>query len=137
MTMLPENFTFQELEDSVTALHNDEPVLSSANTTTKENLFWLASANYDIEFAPRWRDSLTANGLEYIRTGIWTSLARYTHGPHATTSQFAYNVISTDQNRFLTTVVSDLQIQVIKTRKPAETPLPSSLRMLTTRARGG
>lgn len=50
--LLPEKFTFQELEDSVTKLHNDKPALSSANKTRKENLFWLASANYDIEFDP-------------------------------------------------------------------------------------
>ncbi|HUU03001.1 MAG TPA: glycoside hydrolase family 130 protein [Myxococcota bacterium] len=50
--LLPEYFTFQELEDSVSALHNKEPVLSFANTTARENLLWLASANYDIEFDP-------------------------------------------------------------------------------------
>jgi predicted GH43/DUF377 family glycosyl hydrolase len=50
--LLPDSFTFQELEDSVTAFHNNEPALSFANTATKENLFWLASANYDIEFDP-------------------------------------------------------------------------------------
>jgi predicted GH43/DUF377 family glycosyl hydrolase len=50
--LLPENFTFRELEDSVTELHHNEPALSCANTTSKENLFWLASANYDIEFDP-------------------------------------------------------------------------------------
>ena len=51
-SLLPENFTFQELEDSVSELHCNEPEFSFNNTTTKENLFWLASANYDIEFDP-------------------------------------------------------------------------------------
>jgi predicted GH43/DUF377 family glycosyl hydrolase len=50
--LLPDDFTFQELEDSVTTFHNNEPAFSFKNTTTKENLFWLASANYDIEFDP-------------------------------------------------------------------------------------
>jgi predicted GH43/DUF377 family glycosyl hydrolase len=50
--LLPEYFTFQGLECAASTLHNKEPALSSANTTARENLFWLASANYDIEFDP-------------------------------------------------------------------------------------
>jgi predicted GH43/DUF377 family glycosyl hydrolase len=48
--LLPDNFTFQELEDSIATLHCNETAFSCSNTTTKENLLWLASANYDIEF---------------------------------------------------------------------------------------
>jgi len=50
--LLPDNFTFQELEDSISTLHCNEPEFSFNNTTTKENLLWLARANYDIEFDP-------------------------------------------------------------------------------------
>ena len=50
--LLPDNFTFQELEDSMATLHCDEPAFSCSNNTTRENLLWLASANYDIEFDP-------------------------------------------------------------------------------------
>jgi predicted GH43/DUF377 family glycosyl hydrolase len=50
--LLPVNFTYQELEDAMATLHSDEPALSFANTATKRNVLWLASANYDIEFDP-------------------------------------------------------------------------------------
>jgi predicted GH43/DUF377 family glycosyl hydrolase len=50
--LLPEEFTFRELEESVAKLHSDKPTFSSANATSKNNLLWLASANYDVEFDP-------------------------------------------------------------------------------------
>ena len=50
--LLSEKFTFQDLEDAVTELHNKEPAVSLRNTVTREHLLWLASANYDIEFDP-------------------------------------------------------------------------------------
>ncbi|MCP4200083.1 MAG: glycosidase [Proteobacteria bacterium] len=50
--LLKKNFTFQDLEEAASKLHNMEPALSFANNATREQLFWLASANYDIEFKP-------------------------------------------------------------------------------------
>jgi predicted GH43/DUF377 family glycosyl hydrolase len=50
--LLPDFFTFQELQSIVKELHNKMLSLSHANKSTKENLFWIASANYDIQFDP-------------------------------------------------------------------------------------
>jgi predicted GH43/DUF377 family glycosyl hydrolase len=50
--LLPENFTFRELKGVVKGLHDKETSLSLNSKVTKENLFWIASANYDIRFDP-------------------------------------------------------------------------------------
>jgi predicted GH43/DUF377 family glycosyl hydrolase len=50
--LLPEKFTFRDLQGVVTGLHSKEPAASLSHNHTKENLFWIASANYDIEFDP-------------------------------------------------------------------------------------
>ena len=50
--LLASVFTFQELQAIVKELHNKEPALSFAHHGTKDNLFWIACANYDIQFEP-------------------------------------------------------------------------------------
>jgi predicted GH43/DUF377 family glycosyl hydrolase len=50
--LLAKDFTYQDLEQAASKLHHKEPAISFANKVTREQLFWLASANYDIEFKP-------------------------------------------------------------------------------------
>jgi predicted GH43/DUF377 family glycosyl hydrolase len=48
--LLPDRFTFQEINDVVADLRDSEPALSISNKTTRQNLFWIASSNYNIRF---------------------------------------------------------------------------------------
>jgi len=50
--LLPDKFTYQDLQDVVADLHNQEPALSFANETSRQNLYWVASSNYDVGFDP-------------------------------------------------------------------------------------
>lgn len=50
--LLPDTFTFGELEDAIKRLHNADPGLSKGNKKTQENLLWLARSNYDVRFDP-------------------------------------------------------------------------------------
>ncbi len=50
--LLKRNFTFQNLEEAISRLRSKEPTLSYTNKTTRKQLVWLASSNYDIEFDP-------------------------------------------------------------------------------------
>ena len=48
--LLSDEFTFADLDETIRELHAREPALSHAHHRTKENLFWIAKANYDIQF---------------------------------------------------------------------------------------
>lgn len=50
LELLADNFTFGELEEIINELHTREPALSLAHEHTKQNLLWVARANYDIQF---------------------------------------------------------------------------------------
>lgn len=48
--LLSKRFTISDVEEAVKALHSKEPALSITNESTREKLFWIACANYDIRF---------------------------------------------------------------------------------------
>jgi predicted GH43/DUF377 family glycosyl hydrolase len=48
--LLENEFTFRQLQEAIHELHTREPALSMANSNTKENLSWIAEANYDVAF---------------------------------------------------------------------------------------
>lgn len=50
--LLPDRFRYQEIEAVVASLRNDEPALSFAHKASRQNLYWVASSNYDICFDP-------------------------------------------------------------------------------------
>jgi len=50
--LLPDQFTYQEIHEVVANLRNEEPALSFSNELSRQNLFWVASSNYDIRFDP-------------------------------------------------------------------------------------
>lgn len=52
-SLLPPEFTYQELQEAVAELLGREPALSLTHAATRKDLFWVASSNYDIRFDPK------------------------------------------------------------------------------------
>ena len=50
--LLPDRFRYRELEEVVAHLRSSEPALSFAHKASRQNLYWVASSNYDIGFDP-------------------------------------------------------------------------------------
>jgi predicted GH43/DUF377 family glycosyl hydrolase len=50
LAVLPDPFTLEDLRKTIAELSDREPKLSKVNEFSRDNLIWLAQANYEIEF---------------------------------------------------------------------------------------